>query len=172
MSYCVLQLKRVMTLVLVFAAAAGLLCTGTLQAADPLDPDIAAAITGGQNYLKLKFRECSNYTSVAGCNTDSANRGYWPYTVGAGDTVYSGYELSATSAAVATLIDTGKASDPVYKALIDKGIAYIKSFVNADGGIYQSHHTYDTGLALVALSLYGKAFPQDNDYKAIVHNAA
>lgn len=125
---------------------------GKAEAAPALT--IEQAIAGGQNYLFTSFISLDD------------NSGYW------GDE--SGSPLAATASAVSALIETGKASDPAYKAVIDKGINYIKSYVQADGGIYsnQYHMSYENGLAIVALCLYGKTFPQDDAYKAIVRNAA
>lgn len=98
---------------------------------------VAEAVAGGQLWLFNKFDGTHNY---------------WP-----SDGSYDN-PLSNTSAAVAALIETNKYSDPLYKPKIDAGIAYIKTQVKPNGGIYENgNEPYETGLALVALSLYGNA---------------
>ena len=113
-------------------------------AADPpTDAQVAAVIKGGQQYLFNQFHDNGDGT------------GYW-----------SDYDnLTGTVTAVAALIESGKYADAAYKPLIDKGIAFIKTMVKTDGGIYQTSYsaTYQTGLALVALGLYGQA-----DRKSVV----
>jgi len=79
--------------------------------------------------------------------------------------------LSNTGAAVAALLETGAYSNLAYKAIIDKAIAYIKTFVKADGSIYESNVTYETGISITALALYGQAATQNDAYKKIVQDA-
>ncbi|MHB8949648.1 MAG: choice-of-anchor U domain-containing protein [Rhodoferax sp.] len=119
---------------------------------EPTDANVAAAIAGGQEYLFNQFTE-----------TGGGTGGYW------NDPSYGG--LTATATAVAALVESGMMKDAAYKDRIEKGIAYIKDQVKTDGGIYTSHHAYETGLALVALGLYGQATTTDAAYKTIVRNA-
>lgn len=119
-------------------------------ATDVTDEQVAAAIAAGQQYLK------NNFVGAGG------DKGYWND---------NNSRLAATAAAVAALIETGKYSDPAFKPLIDKGILYIKDYVQTDGGIYDDHSVYDTGMALVALTLYDKDHTQGAAYETIIRNA-
>lgn len=135
------------------ALVLGGLLTAPVQAiqAPVSDVEVAAAIKGGQQYLFNQFHDVGDGT------------GYW-----------SDYDnLVGTVTAVSALIESGKMSDPVYKAMIEKGIAYIKTKAQADGGVYESSYsaTYETGLALVALGLYGQATSTDAAYKDMVQKA-
>lgn len=144
------RLRTRLTMVSVALALGGLL-TAPLQAqvnGNATDANVAAAIQGGQQYLFNQFDEA---------------RGYWY------EPVYGG--LTSTATAVAALVESGMMKDAAYKAKIEKGIAYIKTQVQLNGGIYTSHHAYETGLALVALGLYGQATVTDDAYKTIVRNA-
>lgn len=141
-----------LTLVAAALALGGLLTT-PVQAQTVTDAQVAAAIKGGQQYLFNQFHDVGDGT------------GYW-----------SDYDnLVGTATAVTALIESGKMSDPAYKAMIEKGIAYIKTVAsgNANGGIYQASYsaTYETGLALVALGLYGQATSTDAAYKTMVQKA-
>ena len=123
----------------------------SLAADPPTDAQVAAVIKGGQQYLFNQFHDNGDGT------------GYW-----------SDYDnLTGTVTAVAALIESGKYSDAAYKPLIDKGVAFIKTMVKTDGGIYETAYsaTYQTGLALVALGLYGQATTTDAAYRTIVQNA-
>lgn len=114
------------------------------------DQQVATAIAGGHNYLFNQFVDEGN------------GRGYWPD--------YN--NLTGTSAAVAALVESGKMADPLYRARIEKGIAFIKSQVQPNGGIYeQNNESYETGMALIALALYGQATTTDAAYRTIVQNA-
>lgn len=147
------RLRTRLTMVSVALVLGGLL-TAPLQAqviGVATDADVAAAIKGGQQYLFNQFHDVGDGT------------GYW-----------ADYDnLTGTATAVAALVESGKMSDPAYRAMIDKGIAYIKTQVKTDGGIYAVSYsaTYETGLALVALGLYGQATSTDAAYKAVVQNA-
>lgn len=114
------------------------------------DQQVATAITGAQNFLFNQFVD------------DGNGVGHWPD--------YN--DLTGTSAAVAALIESGKMADPLYRAKIEKGIAYIKSKAKPNGGIYdQYNQSYETGMALVALALYGQATTTDAGYRTVVQNA-
>ena len=120
-----------------------------VSAAVPTDAQILAVKEGGQKYLLDSFV------------SDSATSGHWGVYV----------PLADTAAAVAALLETGKYSDAAYKTVIDKGVQYILAQARANGGIYQSHTTYENGLSLVALSLYGKVAVVDAAYDAVVQAA-
>lgn len=131
--------------------------TQALAAEAPTDANVAAAIAGGQQYLFNTFI------------SDSDTVGHWPT-----DGYYSeAGKASGTAAAVSALIEGGKMSDPLYRAKIDKGIAYVRSMQKADGGVYSGTGTatYETGIALVALSLYGQATATDAAYRTAVQKA-
>jgi MYXO-CTERM domain-containing protein len=114
------------------------------------DEQVAAAIAGAQNYLFVQFVD------------DGNGMGHWPD--------YN--NLTGTSAAVAALVESGKMADPLYRERIEKGIAFIKSKVKPNGGIYEQYNeSYETGMALVALALYGQATTTDAAYRTIVQNA-
>lgn len=114
------------------------------------DQQVTAAIAGAQNYLFNQFVD------------DGNGMGHWPD--------YN--NLTGTSAAVAALVESGKMADPLYRARIEKGIAFIKSKVKPNGGIYEQYNeSYETGMALVALALYGQATTTDAAYRTIVQNA-
>lgn len=148
--------SRLTLVVAALSLAMGGLLTAPLQAqaqTAATDAEVAAAIKGGQQYLFNQFHDAGDGT------------GYW-----------SDYDkLVGTATAVTALIESGKMSDPAYRAQIEKGIAYIKTVAsgNADGGIYLESYsaTYETGLALVALGLYGQATSTDAAYAAIVQKA-
>lgn len=114
------------------------------------DGQIATVMAGGQKYL------LDNFTVDPG----DATRGYWGSS-----------SLPETAASVAALIETGKYSDPAYAAVIDKGVKFILSKAKVDGSIYVSQRTYETGLSLVALSLYGHTGTKDAAYIAVVQAA-
>ncbi len=118
---------------------------------------VQAVMAGGQQYLFDTFI----------VNPSDSTQGWWSVS---GSTSAS---LPDTTGAVAALIDTGKYADANYKVLIDKGVKYIRSNVQADGGIYVSgDETYNTGLALVALSLYaGQQTTTDPTLETIIQNA-
>ena len=132
-----------------------------VSADDATDAQIALAVKGGQKYLLDTFI------------SSSATTGYWnggSYTA-----------FPATCLAVAALIETGRYSDATdpnyagYVAAIDKAITYIKSYVKGDGGIYVGSSwwgtTYENGLAIVALSLYGQVTTQNAAYQTMISNA-
>ena len=125
------------------------------QAADVTNEQIASAIMGGQKYLLNNFHDKGDGT------------GYF----GPGVSAYSDYPLAQTGSAIAALLETGSYSDPVYAAIIDKAIAYIKTYIKTNGGIYEDNVTYETGIAITALALYGQAKTQDAAYKKIVQDA-
>jgi hypothetical protein len=108
-------------------------------AADVTDEQVSALITGGQKFLLDRFH-------------DQGSDGYWN-TGGYG-------AFSGTCAAVAALVETGKYGDPAYAAIIDKGVKYILSkAIQTNGSFNMSWHgsePYVSGMALVALSAYGK----------------
>lgn len=124
--------------------------TSQVQAVDVTDEQFAAAMQGGQKYLFDNFHDNGDGTGYFGPG---------------------GYKLATTGSAVSALLETGKYSDPAYAAIIDKAIAYIKTFVKADGSIYDSNITYETGISITALALYGKAKAQDAAYVKIVQDA-
>ena len=117
----------------------------------PTDAQIATVVAGGQKYLLDRFIPDATDLTV----------GHWGTSV----------PLADTAAAVAALLETGKYSDAAYKPVIDKGVKYILAQAKPDGGIYISHQTYETGLSLVALSLYGKVATVDAAYDTVVQNA-
>ena len=122
---------------IVFMSIAVFLAFTTVQAVVPpdvTDAQIAAAIQGGQKYLINNFHDNGDGT------------GYFGPT---------GYPVATTGTAVAALLETGAYSDPAYKAIIDKAIAYLKTFVQSDGGIYADNPTYECGIGITALALYG-----------------
>jgi hypothetical protein len=123
-----------------------------VSAAVPTDAQILAVKEGGQKYLLDSFI------------SDTATSGHWG---GAG----SDDHLADTAAAVAALLETGKYSTPAYKTVIDKGVQFILAQVQADGSINGGNDTYDTGLSLVALSLYGKVAVVDAAFDTVVLNA-
>lgn len=123
------------------------------SAAVPTDPEIASVMAGGQKYLLTRF------------HSDGDTVGHWG--------AYS--RLAETASAVAALLETGKYSDPLYTTVIDKGVQYILSKAQLGGEITESgDETYETGLALVALDLYGRVAPPakiNAAYDAVVLNA-
>lgn len=146
--------KRGRTLLAVASLVVGawlMPATPSLAAPAPAtDQQVAAAISGAQNYLFAQFVDDGNGT------------GHWPD--------YN--NLTGTSAAVAALVESGKMADPLYRERIEKGIAFIKSKVKPNGGIYEQYNeSYETGMALVALALYGQATTTDAAYRTIVQNA-
>jgi len=146
--------SRIVSLVLVLSVFI-LAAPATLRAADATDDQIAAAVAGGQKHLFDNF-------------IDGGATGYWN-----GSSPWASSDFGATCIAVGALIETGKYSDPAYAAKIDKAIAYIKSYANSngDGGIHDGNHvTYNNGLALVALSLYGQVTTQNAAYKTIIQD--
>lgn len=130
--------------------------TAPICAAAPTDAEMASLMAGGQKYL------LDNFVTDPG----DATMGYWTTSNGTPS-------LPSTAGVVAALVETGKYSDAAYAAVIDKAVRYIRSKVQADGGIYESSYeaTYDTGLCLVALSLYGHQTTPGAAYKTIVRNA-
>ncbi len=114
------------------------------------DQQVATAIAGAQNRLFNQFVD------------DGNGMGHW-----------ADYNnLTGTSAAVAALVESGMMVDPLYRAQIEKGIAFIKSKVKTNGGIYEQYNeAYETGMALVALALYGQATTTDAAYRTIVQDA-
>lgn len=136
-----------------------------LSAQNVTDEEIAAVVAGGQQYLVNKFVSIDN------------EKGYWPYIKGPNETPDSSRQLASTAAAVAALIETGKLTDPVCGPMIQKGIAYIKSFANkyGDGGIYTIQNsyqtTYEVGLSLVALSAFDQGHTQGAAYEKIISDA-
>ncbi len=82
--------------------------------------------------------------------------------------------VGETAIAASALIETGKISDPAYKAIIDKAINYIKAEQDDTTGCIGSQ-TYETGLAVVALSLYGSNVAMTagelEPYQTVVRNA-
>lgn len=119
---------------------------------EPNDANVAAAISGGQQYLAQQFVDLNNGT------------GYW-----------NDYDrTTGTAAAVAALIESGKVGDAAYRPMIDKGIKYLlaQAAVHTNGGIYVSgNESYVTGMSLVALGLYGQSALSDEAYKAIVNDS-
>ena len=107
------------------------------QAVVPTAAQLQALVTGGQVYLLNRFV----------VSPTDATMGSWG-------------NLPETEGAVAALLDTGKYSDPLYKAAIDKAVKWIMTFSKplptGNGGLYQNNDTYENGLGLVALSLYGE----------------
>lgn len=126
------------------------------QQTDATDEQIAAAVKGGQKYLADTFVK------------DSDTVGHWTGSYGT---------LSNTAFAVSALLETGatgatgRTDELTYEELISMGIAHVLTFVKTNGGIYSSYASYETGLSLVALALYGQQGNQDNAYKTIVQNA-
>lgn len=118
--------------------------------AQELDEQVAVALAGGQKFLYNNFIDIEDGTGYYRNDSKDA------------------YRLAATAAAVAALIETGKYGDPAYAAQVDKAVEYIKMQKNGDGSYGSGHITYQTGMSLVALSLYhGITFqPIDfiNDY--------
>ncbi len=139
-------------LLLVLLSSTLFLSTAARADGPPTDAQIQALVSGGQLYLFNSFVQDPN----------DATKGYW-----------GSQSFPETAAAVAALLESGKYSDAAYAAKIDKAIVFIKGFanLNSDGGIYQSHQTYENGLALVALSLYGQLTTQDAAYKTMVGDA-
>jgi len=136
---------------LLLALLSSTLFLGTpAQAEAPTDAQMQALVAGGQLYLFNAFVE----------DASDSTKGYW-----------GSQSFPETAAAVMALLESGKYGDTAYAAKIDKAIAFIKGYVQTDGGIYQSHSTYENGLALVALSLYGQLTTQDDAYKTMVENA-
>lgn len=116
--------------------------------ADTLDDQVKDAVSEGQEFLYNNFHDEGDGTGYY-WNSDWMDR----------------YELAATAAAVSALIETGMYSDADYKSQIDKAIEYIKNYQQTDGGIYQaSKYTYQTGMALIALSLYDTVNPQPQSF--------
>ncbi len=125
----------------IFAA----LMLATMPTRAATDQQIATVMAGGQKWLLDSFQE----------DPSDATRGFWK----ASGTTSGSASLADTATAIAALIETGKYGDPAYKAVIDKAVKYmLATWVQSNGGIYSEswHQTYHTGLALVALSLYGK----------------
>lgn len=122
------------------------------HAADPVPAtpeEVASAIAGGLQYLSNQFHDNGDGT------------GYW-----------NDYDqVTGTATAVAALIESGQMANPTRRAMIEKGIAYLLTQTKPDGGIYMSVPTYEVGLVLVALSLYGQATTTDAAYRTVVQNA-
>ena len=110
---------------------------------------VAEMVSKGQQYLYNQFVD----------NEDGS--GYWPdYT-----------NLAGTCAAVAALLETGKADDPDYHDMIVKGVEYIKKYIQQDGSIQDGHQMYETGLALVALSLFDADHSQGPEFEQVIKDA-
>lgn len=113
----------------------------------PTDQEVAAMIAGGQLYLKNAFVE----------KPGDATQGYW-----------NGGSLPDTCGAVSALLETGKYADAAYTGIIDKGVSYIVDPANGFvrngglGGIYTYTPTYETGICVTALALYGQTTLGDN----------
>lgn len=116
--------------------------------------DWAIALAKGQQYLFNTFQ----------VDPADATMGYWT-----GES-----RIGETAIAISALIETGKISDATYKAKIDKAISYLKAQQNGTSGCIGGQ-TYETGLAVVALSLYGSNVPMSAaelaPYQTIVRNA-
>lgn len=125
------HLLRLLSLGFVFLTLLG---SAPLARADAA-ADWADALAKGQQYLFNTF------------NSVDATTGNW--TPGNHSS-----RVGETAIAASALIETGKISDPAYKAIIDKAINYIKAQQDGTSGCIGSQ-TYETGLAVVALSLYG-----------------
>lgn len=139
------HLFRLLPLIFIVAGAAGS-PPGVMAATDE---EVADAVSAGQQYLSDTFVDLENGT------------GYWPdYT-----------NLAGTCAAVAALIETGKGDDPAYFDKIQKGVEYIKQFVQENGSIHSGHQMYETGMALVALSLFDQDHAQEPEYELMIQNA-
>lgn len=147
-------LAGIMVLMVMFWSAP----PGQAQAADATDADVAAVLAAGQQYLVNQFHDNNNGT------------GYWPYKTSWSED-WESMRLASTAAAVAALIETGKLTDAVCGPMIQKGIAYIKTFVKADGGIYSENITYEVGLSLVALSAFDQDHTQGAAYSKIISDA-
>ncbi len=137
------KFKRRVTAVVFFLITALFLTPVSGYSDVTLDEQVAAAVTGGQQFLFNNFH-------------DDGDTGYYNYL----NHSYAN-NLNGTAAAVAALIETGKYRDPLYKAQIDKAIELIKDYKRETGGIYDNNDTYENGLSLVALSLYHSVNPQD-----------
>lgn len=133
------------------AALLGLVCILSIssQVYSATDQEVAAAVAGGQKYFLDAFH-------------DNGDTGYWQTNYAA---------MPETASVIAALLETGKGSDPTYAPLIDKGIAFIKGYIHGDGGIYTNLSSYETGLALVALSLYDASHAKETELKPIIQNA-
>lgn len=131
-----------------------LLGTAPLARADAAS-DWADALAKGQQYLFNTF------------NSVDSTTGNW--TPGNHSS-----RVGETAIAASALIETGKIGDPAYRAIIDKAINYIKSQQNGTSGCIGSQ-TYETGLAVVALALYGSNVtmtPGDlGPFQTVVRNA-
>lgn len=148
-------MKRMWGRAALFCTALMMLITIPVHAAT--DAEIASLMAGAQKYLLDNFVTDSTDPTV----------GYWTSSGGSAS-------LPDTAGAVAALIETGKYSDPTYAAAVDKAVKYILTYVQADGGIYPPSSyeaTYDTGLCLVALGLYGHQTVQDVAFNTAVQNA-
>lgn len=141
--------------ILVFLALT-MFVSAPICAAAPTDAEMASLMAGAQKHL------LNNFVTDPG----DATRGYWTTSNGTPS-------LPSTAGVVAALIETGKYSDAAYTAVIDKAVKYILSKVQVNGGIYESsgEATYDTGLCLVALSLYGNHTVQDAAFRTVIQNA-
>lgn len=132
-----------------------MLATAPVSAAT--DAEIASLMAGGQKYLLDSFV----------VHPSDATMGYW--TSSGGGTP----SQPDTAAAIAALIETGKYSDPAYAAIIDKAVKHLLTYVQSNGGIYASsgQAAYQTGLSLVALSLYGHQTTQDAAFNTVIQDA-
>ena len=123
-----------------------------------LDEQVASAIKGGQKWLYDHFQSIDQTS------------GYW-------DFYYGSANVASTGLAIMALIETGKYGDPAYGSIIDKGINYLKASQKQNGAIYSSYSsyaTYETGISLVALSLYAsvnQTAGQNAAYRQVVQNA-
>ena len=149
--------RRLRKLLLATSLAAGSLFAGPAFADVPTDLQVSDAVKGGLQYLcnDVQFHD----------NGDGS--GYWPDSGASYPSV-----IHSTAAAIAALVETGKSSqDAACGAKVAKGIKYLLAQQKANGGIYGSYDAYETGMSLVALSLYGKATTTDDAYKTKVRNA-
>lgn len=120
-------------LLLTGVLSVGLSFTTSLASADAAS-DWALALAKGQQYLFNTFQT----------DPSDSTQGYWT-----GDST-----VGETGIATAALIETGKINDATYRPIIDKAIKYLKSQQDATSGCIAGE-TYETGLAVVALTLYG-----------------
>lgn len=140
-------------LLLTGVLSVGLSCAASLARADAAS-DWALALAKGQQYLFNTFQT----------DTTDSTQGYWTGSSTIGE----------TGIATAALIETGKISDVAYRPIIDKAIKYLKSQQDTSSGCIGGH-TYETGLAVVALALYGSNVPMTvaelGPYQTVVRNA-
>jgi hypothetical protein len=140
-------------LLLTGVLSVGLSCAASLARADAAS-DWALALANGQQYLFNTFQT----------DTTDSTQGYWTGSSTIGE----------TGIATAALIETGKISDVAYRPIIDKAIKYLKSQQDASSGCIGSQ-TYETGLAVVALALYGSNVPMTvaelGPYQTVVRDA-